>query len=193
MTRIGRDSTNASAIPTNGLSLAMGYVNGGYAWSTADWRRFSSAGIALERIDVLGNVPGQAGILDVELHDATPGQSPGWVNEHHRLCGANAYAVIYCNRCTLSPVFNAMNAAGLKVGKDFHLWIATLDGTKSVPDMTGVVAVQAYGSAQTGHDYDESIIYDDNWHRTVALKRKSYLVIDSALHTRIMHSGDVLP
>jgi hypothetical protein len=38
-------------------------------------------------------------------------------------------------------LFNAMNAAGLRIVHDFRLWIATLDGTKTVPDMTG-----SYGS-----------------------------------------------
>ena len=72
-----------------------------------------------------------------------------------------------------------MNAVGLQVVRDFRLWIATLDGTETVHDMTGVTAVQhkraprehADGtlaeppsdSVTAGH-YDESIVYDDHWH-----------------------------
>jgi hypothetical protein len=48
-------------------------------------------------------------------------------------------------------LFNEMNAAGLEIVRDFRTWIATLDGTQRVHDMTGVT--------------DESIVYDDNWHR----------------------------
>jgi hypothetical protein len=80
----------------------------------------------------------------------------------------------------LEAMFNAMNAAGLEIVRDFRIWIATLDGTKRVHDMTGVTAVQykrapkedAHGnplespsdSVTSGH-FDESIVYDDNWHR----------------------------
>ena len=59
-----------------------------------------------------------------------------------------------------------MNAAGLEIVKDFRLWIATLDGTKTVPDMTGVTAVQFAGENMTGGHFDESIVYDDDWHRS---------------------------
>jgi len=34
-------------------------------------------------------------------------------------------------------LFNEMNAAGLEIVRDFRTWIATLDGTKQVHDMTG--------------------------------------------------------
>jgi hypothetical protein len=35
-----------------------------------------------------------------------------------------------------------------------------------VADMTGVTAVQFAGENMTGGHYDESIVYDDEWHRT---------------------------
>src|SRR5207248_2474295 len=63
----------------------------------------------------------------------------------------------------LTPVFNALNAAGMHVMRDFRLWPATLDGTRKLADMTGVTAVQARGEAQTGGHYDESDVYDDAW------------------------------
>lgn len=161
MTRTGRDSTTAADIPTHGLDVVMGYGNGAYAWKAADWARFTCPHV---RIDVNGSDPGGCGVLDVETGDATVAGAVTWVKARHQLHPGN-YAVIYCNRSTLTPLFNAMAAAGLKVGSGFHLWIATLDGvTKTVPDMTGVVAVQWAGQAHTGGHYDESIVYDAAWH-----------------------------
>jgi len=57
-----------------------------------------------------------------------------------------------------------MNAAGLHVVKDFRLWVATLDGTRRLQNMTGVMAVQYADEGITGGHYDESIVYDDDWH-----------------------------
>jgi hypothetical protein len=88
-----------------------------------------------------------------------------WVRSK-RLATPNAYPpIIYANRATLTPLFNAMNKAGLHIVHDFRLWIATLDGTKTVKDMTGVTAVQHAGEKITGHHYDESIVYDGAWLR----------------------------
>ncbi len=73
-----------------------------------------------------------------------------------------------------------MNEAGLHIVKDFRLWIATLDGTQAVHDMTGVTAVQykrarkrkpdgtwaeAPSDSVTEGHFDESLVYDDDWHR----------------------------
>jgi hypothetical protein len=58
-----------------------------------------------------------------------------------------------------------MTAHGMRVVRDFRLWVATLDGTKTLPDMTGVTAVQwkpATANSGPGH-YDESAVYDDTW------------------------------
>jgi hypothetical protein len=163
VTRVMRDSTTAADIPTHGLDIAAGYVNGRFAWSPADFNRFTHAAHA--RIDVNGSAPAGAGILDVETGDATVTTAVAWVKQRHA-AHPGAYAVIYCNRATLTPLFDAMDAAGLHVVDDFHLWIATLDGTKTVHDMTGVVAVQYAGEAQTGGHFDESLVYDDDWHPT---------------------------
>lgn len=62
-------------------------------------------------------------------------------------------------------MFNALYAVGLKVETHFKLGIATLDGTKTVSDMTGVTYVQ-----YTDHNelYDESVVYDDAWKKVPA-------------------------
>jgi len=178
MPRVMRDSTTAADIPHHGLDLVAGYANGAFAWSDADWQRFPGQGHVY--IDVNGSDPHGAGVLDVENGDATPAGAVEWVKA--RLALKPAYPpVIYCNRATLTPLFNAMDAAGLQVVKHFRLWVATLDGTKTLPDMTGVTAVQWAGEGLTGGHYDESIVYDDAWHAPLTVTpapQRTYWVIE---------------
>lgn len=176
MTRIMRDSTTSADIPHQGTDMVAGYGNGRYAWSDADWQRF--VGIPHVYIDVDGSMP-SCGVLDVETGDATVSEAVAWTKA--RLALPHAYPpVIYCNRSTLTPLFNAMAAAGLRVVHDFRLWVATLDGTKTLADMTGVTAVQYAGADRTGGHYDESIVYDDAWHAgaTIVPAGRVYVVVD---------------
>jgi hypothetical protein len=159
MTRLGRDSTTASDIPLAGTDVAIGYINGTYQWSQADWDLFPH--VAHATIDVSGKNP-TADILDIETGDATVGQAPSWVRSHNKANPAYP-AILYCDRSTLTPLFNALNASSLIVARDFRLFVATLDGTKTLTDMTGVWAIQYAGETQTGGHYDESIVYDDKW------------------------------
>ncbi len=180
MTRIMRDSTTAADIPRHGLDLAAGYANGRFAWSDADWARFP--GIPHVHIDVNGSDPQGAGVLDVETGDATPAQAVTWAKARHAANPDGYPPVIYCNRATLTPLFNAMAAAGLHIVKDFRLWVATLDGTKTLADMTGVTAVQYAGEAQTGGHYDESIVCDPAWHAPAPAPppapQRTYIVVE---------------
>jgi hypothetical protein len=161
MTRIMRDSTVLTDIPVAGTQIVAAYVNGQYAASAAALAaRFP--GMPVAWIDVNGSDP-HADILDVEKGDAAPATAVPWCRARRAAVPAGYPPVIYCDRSTLTPLFNAMGAAGLQVVRDFRLWIATLDGTKAVPDMTGVSAVQYAGQNLTGGHYDESIVYDDNW------------------------------
>ena len=162
MTRLMRDSTNLKDIPIHGTDLVAGYVNGSYIASEEEFARFS--GIPHVHIDVLGKAADEAGVLDFEKgNPETAEKCAEWAAERNKLHPGYP-AVIYCDRSHLTPLFNAMNAAGLRIVHDFRLWIATLDGTKTVPDMTGVTAVQFAGANMTGGHYDESIVYDDAWH-----------------------------
>jgi hypothetical protein len=175
MTRIMRDSDTPSAIPIDGTDLVAGYVSGGATWPPGAFDRFR--GIPHAHIDCLGTVPEQAEILDVEPNCATVPTAVSWVRKRNAAFPGVYPPVVYCNRSTLTPLFNAMRAAGLQVVKDFRLWVTTLDGTKTIPDMTGVIAVQhkrAPNMQPDGHleppssevtagHYDESIVYDDAW------------------------------
>ncbi len=163
VTRTMRDAVNPSAIPLAGCDIAAGYVNGAQSqWPAAGWTRFEADGIPTARIDVIGDAPGAAGVLDIENGDATPDTAPQWIRERKALTGGGR-CVLYVNRSNITAAANACQAAGLLPGRDFSWWIATLDGqTKTVADMTGVVAVQwiSHGS------YDESVVYDATWHPT---------------------------
>lgn len=161
MTRLGRDSTKAADIPLSGTEVAIGYVNGSWPWSADDWSRF--AHVPHLAIDVNGSHP-EADCLDIEQGAATVGHAPGWTREHNQV-RRDYPAILYCDRSTLTPLFNAMNADHLIVGRDFRLFIATLDGTRAVQDMTGVWGVQYAGEAMTGGHYDDTIVYDDAWKR----------------------------
>ena len=165
MTRLGRDSTTLADIPVAGTQLVMVYANGLYCSHSPDVAaRFP--GVPMVWIDVNGSDV-YADVLDVETGDATPAGAVVWVKE--KLLTKPVYPpVIYCNRATLTPLFNVMGAAGLHVGTHFRLWIATLDGTKTVPDMTGVTAVQYAGQPQSGGHFDESIVYDAAWKAAAA-------------------------
>lgn len=160
MTRIMRDSTVITDIPVTGTQLVMCYVNGRYAASPAAVAaRFS--GVPVAWVDVLGNDP-HADVLDVENGDATPATAAAWAKARLAL-GLPYLPVIYCNRGNVTAVFNALTAAGLRVGADFRTGIATLDGTKAIPDMTGVTFVQYASAGQTGGHYDQSVVIDPAW------------------------------
>jgi hypothetical protein len=163
MTRIMRDSTTLTDDPIAGTDIVAAYSNGLYRTTVAAVLARFGAKIPVAWIDVNGTNPTGAGILDVEAGDATVAEAVVWVKARLAL-HPDYVPIIYCNRSTLTPLFNAMNAAGLKVVTHFRLWVATLDGTKTLKDMTGVTAIQYAGQPLTGHHYDESIVYDDKWH-----------------------------
>jgi hypothetical protein len=186
MTRIMRDSTKAADVPNVGTDIAAGYVNGTFAWTTAEFNHFP----VHATIDVNGTHI-EADILDVEAGDASVATAVHWVKTKHIAHPHIHYPpIIYCNRATLMPLFNAMVAAGLHVGKDFRLWIATLDGTKTVADMTGVTAVQYAGQLQTKHHYDESIVYDNAWKTKSPPPTKTALLVQGDFTSRLVRSTD---
>jgi hypothetical protein len=165
MTRLMRDSTTLTDVPVAGTQLILVYANGAY-FSTPAQVAARFPGIPVVWCDVTGQDPG-ADVLDVETGDATTATAVIWVKDKLKLKPAYP-PIIYCNRGTLTGLFNAMGAAGLTVGEDFHLGISTLDGTKTVADMTGVAFVQYQGDPASGGHYDNSLVYDNAWKVPVA-------------------------
>lgn len=159
MTRIARDAADGFKIPiTPNLDMVWGYINGAnYTWTSEMWDRFGSK-IKRVRVDTTGGNPENSDMIDSEKGDATIDDDVRWVKwrlSHLR----GVKNVVYTYRDNIQPLDVAMHFAGLQRAKDYHLSVATLDGTTRIDDMSGVVAVQAYGRGT----YDESIIYDDAW------------------------------
>lgn len=143
------DSTNPFDIPTTAKAVA-GYVDGIYAWSDSGWLRFPNAA----KISIAVSAASQADALDVETSDATPAQAPGWVKAQI-VRGIKPW--VYCNRSNRSAVESACQSAGIAQDQ-MALWVATLDGTETVPaGYYPVVAVQYASSALSGGHYDLSI------------------------------------
>lgn len=153
-----RDSTVIADIPVAGTQIVMAYVNGIYSASPAAVAaRFP--GIPVCWVDVFGTD------LHADMVDLEPlvlDQAVRWVKG--KLPLKPAYPpIVYSDRADLTGLFNAMDAAGLKIVRDWRLGISTLDGTKTVPDMTGVTFVQDRGEKLTGGHWDGSLVYDPAW------------------------------
>jgi hypothetical protein len=143
------DSTNPNDIPAG--VWAAGYVDGIYAWDAAGWARFPGA----KRIAVFGQT-NDGDCLDVERGDATPSEAPQWV-QWRRAAGVPV-PWVYVNRSNRSTVEAALAAAGV-MSDQVALWVATLDGTQTVPAGPYVVAaVQYAGSGTSGGHYDLSVV-----------------------------------
>ena len=138
------------AIPV-GARLRALYFNGRYASPPAYGR-------GRVFIDVLASAPGAASWLDVETGDATPGAVPGWLDLRGAAQAHNRG--VYCNRGNLPAVIRAA------AGRQFNLWLATLDGTipatadLQLPSSARLVAVQAFGAAMLGFNADLSVVVD---------------------------------
>lgn len=152
--RLMLDSTTPAVLPVN-VSMVAGYVNGRFAWSKADWARFPDA--TQVRINVTG-VPGRGNCLDVESGDATPDHAAGWYDSID-WCPKSQLA-IYCNRSNVKAVAAAMG------GRDWRLWLATLDGSMPITYLgKHVDAVQVLDlGAHGGPNWDVSVVTNDKWH-----------------------------
>jgi hypothetical protein len=150
MSVIMYDSDNPDAIPSG--VAAAGYVNGyaALAWFARGFTRFPNA----RRITVFPTDEGDT--CDVEWLDLTPEQAPPWVK------GRRAAGVlvpwVYCNRSNRPAVERALTLAGI-LSDQVALWVATLDGTKTVPaGPYPIAAVQYANSAMSGGHYDLSVV-----------------------------------
>lgn len=146
------DSTTPELIPPWARLKAL-YVNGRFA-------HHPDYGRGRVFIDVLGNAPFAAEILDVESHDASPAAVGPWLHARKRW----ETGTVYCNESNLPAV--QQEAGGLP----FYLWLATLDGALPAHSGPGqLVAVQSYGAEITGANVDVSVVLDEQWWRKHAL------------------------
>ncbi len=149
------DSVTAADIPSDAKVVA-GYVDGDYAWSQADWDRFTQA-VSKITITTLG---GQvADVCDCETGDLTPDMAAGWIQQYPG-------NIVYCNRANVPAVMDAMTRAGLGQinGEGFNqyrLWVADWTGQAHMVSIPGadVVATQ-YASPEygSGGHFDLSLV-----------------------------------
>lgn len=160
---IARDSIDPFAIPLDGLTSAWGYGDGLWIWSSTGWARFQPPIVPLS---IVVDPQNSGDILDVENGDARPGDCPGWADRFDR--PGRRLPTLYSARGTdasgrvdwsiIQAIIDAM------AGRPFDWIMATLDGTTDYTGSPKVpVAIQARGAAQTGGNYDESIILDPTW------------------------------
>jgi len=134
-----------------------GYVNGLFAWSTADWDRFPHA----HHLTISVNAQTRARCLDVETGDATPQQAPAWLLSHADR--SSGLPVIYCDASTLTAVLDAMNAARIS-RTSYLLWSAHYRNEHICgPKTCGFP--QADGTQWTTHSetVDQSLLSDSFW------------------------------
>ncbi len=162
MTLLMRDSIDPTLIPLDDLAAVAGYADGLYQWNSAGWARFQPPIISLSIVINAANI---GDILDVETGAASPADCPGWSDRFNRP-GRRA-PTFYVNRSNWSAVLAALN------GRPADFWIATLDGTQSVP---GAVAVQYrdFGG------YDESVILDLSWLGLIPIPKEQRMIIRNA-------------
>lgn len=149
-----------------------GYVDGNYAWSSADWSLFPHADHIL-----ITAIPGSgasldADVCDCETGDYTPGLAALWAREK-RSRGYDR-PTIYCNLSTAPSVRVATGT--LLLGVDYDLWIADWTGSPHqivFPD--GRKAASTQFSSPRGGFYDESATYDSGWpHRKAPAPKGPY-------------------
>ena len=127
------DSVNAYNIPL-GTAIVAGYVDGIYAWSSAEWARF--AGSLQVPITVRGLAHVRA--CDCETGDLTPAQAAAWA---HTETLAGFRPTIYCNTSTLPAVIAALAVYGLQFMRDVDWWQAQYDGQPTLLPYSGVTPV----------------------------------------------------
>lgn len=144
MTRIMYDGVTSSALPSGG-DLYAGYVDGRYAWTKADWARWS--GHRLVRIAVFPTTDdGQ--VWDCEPGNGVPEDGPGWVTMRRR---AGADPSIYIGADWWPRLINAFHAAGVALP---HIWVAHWGIDPIIP--AGAIALQYINRP----GYDVSVVAD---------------------------------
>lgn len=154
------DGVVLAEIPDTGAPYLLYYVNGEYKQSLAEVEaRFPADDHTLLGVDVTGAGAAEAVIADVEFGDISAESLETWIEQWN--AGNPAYAkagrpVVYCARSTIPAV--RQGTGKYVLGKDYYLWISTLDGTHYTGD--GVVACQYATITGNAVNYDISVIYD---------------------------------
>jgi hypothetical protein len=160
------DSVNIDKIPVTGSQLIGYYLNGNYAVkSVADVEaRFPSQ--KLIPIDVLGTRTNYARVFDVEKGDIQASQLEQIIanyNQDSPYYETGGRAVIYCDRTTIASV--RVGTGKYLLGRDYYLWVSTLDGTEYTGGTDGVTVSDVVACQTETIDgvYDKSVVYSPLW------------------------------
>ncbi len=164
--RMVMDSVGYAAVRAIDWPHKIGYFNGtASAWPADVIAAERARGQLLALVDVLGDAPYGAAILDVERGDVTaPEIIRAWVIARNQF---RRDAVVYCNRSTLPTVISAL------AGEPCRIWLANPadngEPPMTVPDLglpahITLLGVQYVLSPRSGGNYDLSVFYDDTWH-----------------------------
>ncbi|HEX4661882.1 MAG TPA: hypothetical protein VH307_31185 [Streptosporangiaceae bacterium] len=155
MQRIFKDSIKPRLITPDGIDGVLAYVNGDFAWPDADIARFVNARKQVMRIDVIGNAPRKASILDVERYDATPQTAKTWVPERNAF---RSDATLYSDRANLDELFAT-------VTDPYWLWVADWTGSPHWLDIPFPKNVKLAGVQYASNwAWDTSCFDADGWH-----------------------------
>jgi hypothetical protein len=146
-TVIAYDSARPQLIPANPAAV-FPYCDGRYAWGHGEfphalWRYYT----------VLGNPV--ADIADFEPGCIWPGSALRRWAEERRARNATADLTVYTDRTNFADAMLAL------AGFDWHLGLATLDGTK--PTSYGGKACRYVQYTDRLGEFDMSIVYDVGW------------------------------
>lgn len=147
--------------------LIAGYLNGDFAWTSAEFNLFPRSVHVTITITASAN---EGDVLDVESGDATPGQAAEWIEK--RKASGYYRPTIYCNLSTLPSLREA--TGDLILGEDWDCWVA--DFTNEPHQVTAPGTPKASCAAtqfESTDAFDLSSVFDDDWpHRTAPAKPK---------------------
>lgn len=150
-----RDSAVSEKIGTSTCDGVLAYVNGAFAWSEAELNRFLEADKRVHKVDVIGNAPELADVLDVENGAATLARVKGWTRERW---ASHSTAATYCSRSIVPSVVQALD------GQPSYLIVADWTGVPHLPALTlpanVVIAAVQYANRQW---WDEIAVYNRGW------------------------------
>lgn len=148
------DSTKAADIP-DGSDLVMGYVDGSFAWSAADWQRFP--GQKLVRACIFNNRM-DAQVIDIEENNNNAIGAVPWIKakwERGETPTVYCYTDLGPASYRVKDVKQACDLAGVK----YPLFlVAHYDGVVEIPD--GCIGKQYANPNFTGGHYDASAVAD---------------------------------
>lgn len=161
------------SVLTKGTQVA-GYTtgSGGVRWTDAMWKAFPTA-VRICQDPAASDVT--ADVLDVEDHAATTAVAPGWVKAARQAWQGNARPgqrepAIYCSAFMITPVVNALQAAGVK---RCPLWVAHFGigmgaATQMLNDSSGPYPV--IGVQYQNHPSFDSDLFLTSWLENVSGK-----------------------